>query len=53
MKRKVGEGGIRQGADAVVAGCTEVPLVLGERDLAVPLIDTLKVLAAACVTACR
>lgn len=44
---------VDQGADAVVAGCTEVPLVLGERDLAVPLIDTLKVLAAACVTACR
>ncbi|MFT4954118.1 MAG: aspartate racemase [Brevundimonas sp.] len=44
---------VDQGADAVVAGCTEVPLVLGERDLAVPLIDTLQVLAAACVRACR
>lgn len=44
---------VDQGADAVVAGCTEVPLVLGERDLAVPLVDTLQVLAAACVTACR
>lgn len=44
---------VDQGADAVVAGCTEVPLVLGPADLDTPLIDTSRVLAAACVRACR
>ena len=43
---------VDQGADAVVAGCTEVPLVLGPGDLDAPLIDTSRVLAAACVKAC-
>ncbi len=44
---------VDQGADAVVAGCTEVPLVLGPGDLDAPLVDTSRVLAAACVKACR
>jgi aspartate racemase len=39
------------GADAVVAGCTEIPLVLGQGDLGVPLIDATEVLAAAAVRA--
>jgi aspartate racemase len=33
------------GAELVIAGCTEVPLVLGEGDLAVPLIDAADILA--------
>ena len=41
------------GADAVAAGCTEVALVLARGDLSVPLIDSLDVLARACVEACR
>ena len=41
------------GADAVIAGCTEVPLVLGPDDVAAPLIDSMAVLAGACVAACR
>ena len=41
------------GADAVIAGCTEVPLVLGREDVDAPLIDSMAVLAGACVTACR
>ncbi|WP_425995854.1 aspartate/glutamate racemase family protein [Caulobacter sp. DWR1-3-2b1] len=43
---------IGKGAQAVVAGCTEVPLVLGAEDLAVPFIDATEALARACVAAC-
>lgn len=47
-------GGLeQQGAQAVIAGCTEVPLVLSSADLAVPLIDGSAELAKACVAACR
>ncbi len=40
------------GAEVVIAGCTEVPLLLGPDDVAVPLVDSAEVLAAACVRAC-
>ena len=40
------------GADAVIAGCTEVPLLLDSGDVSVPLVDSLEVLADACVRAC-
>lgn len=43
---------VGKGAQAVVAGCTEVALVLGAEDLAVPLIDATEALARACVAAC-
>ncbi|HYE46456.1 MAG TPA: amino acid racemase [Caulobacter sp.] len=47
-------GGLEHlGADAVIGGCTEVPLVLSAADLAVPLIDGSAELAKACVAACR
>ena len=47
-------GGLeQQGAEAVIAGCTEVPLVLSGDDLAIPLIDGSAELARACVAACR
>jgi aspartate racemase len=47
-------GGLeRQGAEVVVAGCTEVPLVLSPDALAVPLVDGSAELAKACVEACR
>ncbi|RYF93072.1 MAG: amino acid racemase [Caulobacteraceae bacterium] len=47
-------GGLeRPGAEAIIAGCTEVPLVLSAADLAVPLIDGAAELAKACVAACR
>lgn len=36
---------IRRGAEAVIAGCTEVPLVLKEGDIDVPLIEPLQILA--------
>lgn len=44
---------ISGGAEAVIAGCTEVPLLLAAADVSVPLIDSAEVLAAACVKACR
>jgi aspartate racemase len=34
------------GAQAIIAGCTEVPLVLKDGDLSVPVLDTLGILAA-------
>ena len=37
----------RGGVDAVILGCTEIPLVLAEGDLSVPLIDTARVHARA------
>jgi len=40
---------IQQGAEAVIAGCTEVPLVLKEEDIPVPLIDPLKIMALASI----
>ena len=41
---ELAQGLILQGAEAVVAGCTEVPLVLFERDLSVPLVNSTDVL---------
>lgn len=36
---------IRRGAEAIIAGCTEVPLVLKTKDLTVPLIEPLGIAA--------
>lgn len=43
---------INKGAQAVVAGCTEVPLVLSQTELSAPLLDATQTLAARCVEAC-
>ena len=43
---------VAAGAEAVIAGCTEVPLLIGAADVAVPLIDSAEALAAACVREC-
>jgi aspartate racemase len=40
---------IRRGAQAVIAGCTEVPLVLGDKDIPVPLIEPLRIGARAAI----
>ena len=40
---------IQRGAAAVIAGCTEVPLVLKEEDIEVPFIEPLQILAEACI----
>lgn len=41
------------GADHLIGGCTEVPLLLKAEDVSVPLTDSAEVLAAACVAACK
>jgi len=43
---------IAAGAEAIIAGCTEVPLLLDAADASVPLVDSAEVLAKACVAAC-
>jgi aspartate racemase len=43
---------VGKGAQAVVAGCTEVPLVLAATDLAPPFIDATEALARRCVAVC-
>jgi aspartate racemase len=40
---------IARGAEAIIAGCTEVPLVLRKGDLPVPLIEPMAIGALACV----
>jgi aspartate racemase len=40
---------IRQGAQAILAGCTEIPLVLRDGDLPVPVIDPVAILAKAVI----
>ena len=44
---------VAAGAEGVIGGCTEVPLLLDAADLAVPLTDSAEVLAQACVDVCR
>ena len=43
---------VGKGAQVVVAGCTEVPLVLDAADLSVPFIDATQALARRCVDVC-
>ena len=40
------------GAEAIIAGCTEVPLVLGADDIRLPFIDAGEALARRCVAVC-
>lgn len=42
---------VAAGADAIIAACTEVPLVLGQGDVSVPLIDATAALVAATLAA--
>jgi aspartate racemase len=37
------------GAEVVVAGCTEVPLILQDGELSVPVVDSARILAEAAV----
>lgn len=50
---RLGEALVADGAEAVIAGCTEVPLLLSASELSVPLTDSAEVLAAASVRACK
>lgn len=40
---------VAAGAEGIVLGCTEIPLVLGQQDLSVPVFDSLVVLARAAI----
>jgi aspartate racemase len=51
--RRLGEGLIARGAEAVIAACTEVPLVLADGELRRPLIDSTAVLAEATIAYAR
>ena len=42
---EVAEALIEVGAEAIIMGCTEISLVLNQKDLSVPLIDPLQILA--------
>ena len=42
---------VMQGAQGIVAGCTEIPLVLAQSDIPVPVLDTLLILARAAIAA--
>lgn len=43
---------INKGAQAVIAGCTEVPLVLSQTELSTPFLDATQTLAVRCVEVC-
>jgi aspartate racemase len=45
----VAKGLVRNGAEAIMAGCTEVPLVLRQEDLAVPFIEPMRIAARVCI----
>lgn len=51
--RRVAEAQVQKGAGAIVAGCTEIPLVLNDSMLEVPLISSTDVLAEATVKIAR
>ena len=45
-------GLVARGAEGIVGGCTEVPLLLAQGDVSVPLTDSAEVLARVCVARC-
>jgi aspartate racemase len=44
---------IAQGAEAIIAGCTEIPLAIRQEDFASPFIDPMEVLALRSIEECR
>jgi aspartate racemase len=44
---------INKGAEAIIAGCTEIPLILKQEDIPVPLFDPTNILAKAAVKKAR
>jgi len=46
---KIAQKLIDRGAEAIITGCTEIPLILKEGDVSVPIIDPTQVLAKAAV----
>jgi aspartate racemase len=50
---KIAQKLIDKGAEAIIAGCTEIPLILKEGDVSVPIIDPTQILARAAVWKAR
>lgn len=50
--RALAEALVAAGAQGIIGGCTEVPLLLEAGEVAAPLTDSTEVLARACVEAC-
>jgi len=50
--RDLAAGLVARGAGGIVAGCTEVPLLLDQAEVTVPLTDSTEVLARVCVELC-
>ena len=50
--RRLAAALVTAGAEAVIAGCTEVPLLLEPQAVSVALVDSAEVLAEACVRLC-
>ena len=50
--RRLAAALVAAGAEVVIAGCTEVPLLLDADGVSVPLVDSAEVLAQACVRDC-
>jgi aspartate racemase len=46
------DGLIARGAQGIILGCTEIPMLLGQEDVRVPVFDTTKIHAAAAVQFC-
>jgi len=44
---------IERGAEAIIAGCTEIPLILKEKEISIPLIDPTQVLARVAIEKAR
>ena len=40
---------IMRGVQAVIAGCTEIPLVISDSDIPIPLIEPLSIAAEVCI----
>lgn len=40
---------VNQGAQGIILGCTEIPLIIKQEDVNVPIFDTLEILAKACL----
>ena len=51
--RRLAAGLVSNGSEAVIGGCTEVPLLLAQGDVSVPFTDSAEVLAIRCVKLCR
>jgi aspartate racemase len=49
LVRQAADELVQRGAQVVIAGCTEIPLVLKDGDLAVPVVDPIAILAEAAI----